>query len=121
MNYNIKGTELPITDELRTYVEKRLASLDKFLNDQGGARADVELEFLALVDGPKYRAELMVRDPGQKTARAQGRGTALHEAIDLAIGDLFNEMSRSKKKRLHVFRHSAVKVKEYLRGWRNKI
>lgn len=121
MNYNIKGTELSITPELREYVEKRLMSLDKFLGDKDAARTDVELVFSPLVDGPKYRAELMVHDPGQKVMRAEARGTALHEAIDLAAGELFGEMSRSKKKRLHVFRHSAVKVKEYLRGWRNKL
>lgn len=121
MNYNIKGTEVGITPELRDYVEKKLASLDKFLTDQEGARADVELEFARLVDGPKYRAELAVLDPGQKDMRAEARGTTLHEAIDVAAGDLFVELSRNKKKRLHVFRHSAVKVKEFLRGWRNKI
>lgn len=121
MNYNIKGTGIPITDELRAYAEKRLASLDKFLNDKEAARTDVELELSPLVDGPKYRAEMMLHDPGARVMRAEARGTALHEAIDLAAGELFSELTRSKKKRLHLLRHGAVKVKEYLRGWRTKI
>ena len=91
------------------------------MSDKEAARADVELELSPLADGPRYRAEFTIHDPGQKSLRAEAKGEALHEAIDLAAGELFAELTRSKKKRLHVFRHSAVKVKEYLRGWRNKI
>ncbi len=45
MNYNIKGTDIDITDELRTYVEKKLASLDKVLEDDA-ARVDIVVSYL---------------------------------------------------------------------------
>jgi putative sigma-54 modulation protein len=120
MNYNLKGTELSITPEIREYLEKRLSSLDKFLTNKEAARADVELEFLP-GEERFYRAEVTLHDPGQKSARAEARGGALHEAIDLVMGELSGELSRGKKKRLHIFRHSAVRVKEFLRGWRKDV
>ncbi len=120
MHYNLKGTELSITAEIREYLEKRLSSLDKFLMDKEAARADVELEFLR-GEARTYRAEFTIRDPGNKPLRAEARGGSLHEVIDLAEGELLGELSRSKKKRLHIFRHSALRVKEFLRGWRKDV
>ena len=122
MNYNIKGTEVSITPELRSYVEKRLSTLEKFLRSKDDARADVELELNPVFDGPKYRAEIGIHDTGfKKVLRAEVRGSTLHEAIDLTTADLFREMTQTKKKRMQVFRHSAVKVKEFLRGWRDRV
>ena len=119
MNYAIKGTGVNITDELRGYVEKRLQSLDKFAHKD--SRMEVELGHEALHDGPQYRAEFMHIQPGEDLSRAEARGTTLHEAIDLAAAELFRQMSGRKRKRLQVFRRTAVKVKEYLRGWRDKV
>jgi len=118
MHYNVKGTGVPITDELRGYIEKKLATLDKFVYNESGARVDVECEFMASQER-QYRAELMLQDKTQ--LRAEARGTTLHEAIDIAAGELVEGLTRAKKKRLHTLRHSAFKVKEYLRGWRSKI
>lgn len=120
MNYNVKGTGIDITPEVRAYLDKRLAHLDKFSADLSTARADVELEF-EVSQEKRYRAELMFREPGLPAPlRAEARGEALHEAIDLAAAELFREMTREKKKRLHIWRRGAARVKEYLRGWRDR-
>jgi len=118
MNYNLKGTGISITDDIRAYLEKRLAALDKFVADDSAARVDVELEYIASEE-KHYRAEFMLHDKIQ--LRAEANGSSLYEAIDVAAGELSSELSRAKKKRLQNFRHSAVKVKEFLRGWRRKI
>ena len=121
MRYNIKGTGIEVTTENRAYVEKKLASLDKFVGDLSAARADVELKFKPLWDGHKYSAEFMYHEPGiPASLRAEARGTTLYEAIDLASAELFRELTKTKRKKIDVFRRSAVKVKEYLRGWRDK-
>lgn len=119
MNYAIKGTDLAITPEIRSYVEKRLGGLDKFAPDT--ARVDVEVAHEALRDGPQYRAEFMYIEPGEELARTEARGSTLHEAIDLAAGELLRTTTTRKKKNLQVFRRTAVKVKEYLRGWRDRV
>ena len=121
MKYNIKGTELSITPELRDYVEKRLdGHADKFLAHDPSAIANVELEYAPVRDGGRYRAEFTV-SAAQALYRSEAWGSTMHEAIDLAIADLFRELRSAKSKRQHVLRHSALKVKEFLRGWRNKI
>jgi len=118
MTYNLKGTDVSITDELREYVEKKCGHAAKFLYDQGAARIDVELAYLA-TEEKQYCAELMLHD--KKVLRAEAMGSSLYEAIDTASSELIRMLSGDKKKRLHTLRHSAVKVKEYLRGWRSKI
>jgi ribosomal subunit interface protein len=119
MNYNLKGTGISITEENRSYVEKKLNALDKLVGHS--ARAEVELKFKPLWDGKRYYAEFMLHDPGHVGfLRAAERGDTLHEAIDLTLAELFSELTRAKRKKLNVFRRSAVKVKEYLRGLRGR-
>ena len=120
MNYNIKGTGLGITDELRSYVERQLAHADKLVGDDTTAHTDVELEFSQMRDGGKYRAEYTL-SCGGSVYRASEWGTTLHEAIDLAGAALVSELRQNKKKRLHVLRRTGTAVKEYLRGWRRKV
>ena len=120
MNYNLKATDLILSDEIRAYVEKGLAHADKFAADEPTAHADVELQHLEGGRSGKYRAEFTLEMSGS-VYRASRWGATLHEAIDLASDELRGELSRDKKKKLNVFRRSAVRVKEYLRGWRRKV
>lgn len=120
LNYNIKGTGLDITDELRGYAEKKLGHAEKFLQNDPSARINIELEYQAARDGDKYRAEFTVFASGA-AYRAERWGESMHAAIDLAVGELLNELGRNKKKRLHLVRRSAAKVKDYLRGWRGSV
>ena len=120
LNYNIKGTGLDISDELRGYAEKRLAHIEKFLQNDPSTLITVELEHQAGRDGERNRAEFTVQASGS-AYRAERWGETVHSAIDLAIGELVNELGRNKKKRLHLVRRSAAKVKDYLRGWRSSV
>ncbi len=120
MNYNIKGTEVPTTDELRSYVEKQLAHADKFLNGDTTAHTDVELQHLPDGRSGKYKAEFTLALGGE-IYRAERWGSTMHEAIDLAGSDLANELSRTKKKKQSVMRRASLRVKEYLRGWRSDL
>ncbi|MDQ5955582.1 MAG: Ribosome-associated translation inhibitor RaiA, partial [Patescibacteria group bacterium] len=51
LNYNIKGTGLGVSDEIRAYVEKRLAHVEKFVGSDPSAHLDVELHFQASEEG----------------------------------------------------------------------
>jgi len=120
MNHNFKATGLALTPELRAYTEKRLAHADKFLGGDSTAHADIELEYSEHNETGKYRAEFTLAQGGN-IFRASRWGSTMHEAVDLAVGELTGELSRTKEKRQNVLRRSAVKVKEYLRGWRKKV
>ena len=120
LNYNIKGTGLSISDELRGYVEKKLAHAEKFLQGDTTAHVDVELTHQDLRHGDKFCAEFTVGAAGA-VYRATCWGESMHAAIDLATGEVVGELTRDKKKRLHMVRRSASKIKDYLRGWRSKV
>lgn len=120
VNYNIKGTEVPVTDELRSYAERQLAHAQKLLQGDPTAHVDVELKYESVRDGGKYGAEFTLQSEGQ-VYRADCWGTTLHEAMDVAGAELMRELSKAKKKKHSMFRRTAVKVKEYLRGWRESI
>lgn len=119
VNHNLKGTGLHVTDELRSYVEKKLGSAEKFLQGDSTAHADVELEFAPLRDGPKYRAEFTLSAEGA-VYRAEAWGGALHEAVDLASDQLLREVHRNKKKRLALVRRGGAMIKDALRGLRDR-
>jgi|SRR3989344_5711710 len=116
LNYNIKGTGLEISDELRGYAEQKLRHAEKFLQNDPSTHITIELEHNSARDGDRYRAEFTVSASGA-LYRAERWGESMHAAIDLAVGELTNELGRNKKKRLHLVRRSAAKVKDYLRGW----
>ncbi len=120
LNYNIKGTGVEISEELRGYVEKRLSHIDKFLQGDSAAHIDVELEHHMHREGEPNRAEFTVTT-SSGMHRVERYGSTLHAAIDLASGELTHELGRNKKKRLHLVRRGAQKVKDYVRGWRTKI
>jgi putative sigma-54 modulation protein len=120
MQYNIKGTHVDITDDLRSYVERKLAQADRVAEVDTTAHADVELQYLEDGRSGKYRAEFTVSIKGE-VYRAEAWGATLHEALDTAGGELTSELSRDKKKKLNVLRRTSVRVKEYLRGWRSDL
>jgi len=119
MNHNLKGTGLQITDELRGYVEKRLTGADKFITGDSTAHADVELEFSQVRDGGKYRAEFNL-SAGGALYRAEEWGSTMHEAIDISVAALINELRRTKKKHQHLVRRGASAIKDMVRGFRDR-
>lgn len=120
MNYNIKGTGLAITDELRSYVERQLAHADRFCVDDTTSHADIELQYLEEGRSGKYRAEFTLSCGGD-VYRASAWGATMHEAIDVAGQELLTELRKNKDKKIHILRHTGVRVKEFLRGWRRKV
>ncbi|MDE2071609.1 MAG: ribosome-associated translation inhibitor RaiA [Patescibacteria group bacterium] len=117
MNYNIKGTHIDVHGELRSYVERALVHADKFLAGDPSAHTDVELRYESVRDGERYCAEFTLECRGG-VHRAVAWGESMHAAIDLATAELVAELRKNKNKRLAGLRRTALRVKEYLRGWR---
>ncbi len=117
MNYNLKGTGLALTGEVRSYLDKKLVHTEKFMGTGLPFQLDVELEFIAGAAGPKYRAEYTLAR-GKEIIRTQAQGSTLHEAIDIASDELSQKIAKMRDKRRHLFRRGAARIKEYLRGFR---
>jgi len=120
MLYNIKGTNLHITDANRSYVEKRLRALDKFFGKRSGARADIELEFMK-DEEKKFRAEATLHDHGfLGEFRSEATGDSLHEAIDLMVNALNLKLSDVKKKTIDEKRKGGLLFKNIIRGFTDR-
>jgi len=117
MQYNLKGTGVDLTVEVRGYIEKKLNGLDELIHDEA-ARTDVELAYLESEE-KTYRAELMLHDGF--VLRSVARGESLHEAFDKALRELFNELTRAKDKKRSLVRRGATRAKEFMRGWRRSV
>ena len=120
MLYNIKGTNLHVTDGNRSYVEKRLRALDKYFGKRSGARADIELEFMK-DEEKKFRAEGTLHDHGfTNNFRSEAIGDSLHEAIDIMVNALNLELSREKKKVIDEKRKGGLLFKNIIRGFTDR-
>ncbi len=120
MQYNIKGTDLHITDGNRSYVEKRLPILDKYFGRKSGVRMDIELEFMK-DEEKKFRAEGTLHDHGfEGDMRVEAIGDTLHEAIDIMVNTFNADLSRSKKKMIDSKRKGGLMFKNLIRGFTDR-
>jgi len=120
MNYNLKGANVVITDEIRNHIEKKLSALDKLVRGAGDPRVDVGIVYKE-GESKTYCIELQLHASGVTEAlQAEAEGGNLHEAIDVAVGELTRELTKKKKKKIHMLRHTGARVKDYLRGWRSR-
>jgi putative sigma-54 modulation protein len=94
MNITVKGTDLEVTEAIRAYVESRLASLDKLVEEFGEsvtAAADVGKSEKHHAKGAHFRAEFMLEIPN-KVLRSESEAEDLYEAIDQAKDDLRRQL-----------------------------
>src|SRR3569832_1356465 len=117
MQYNIKGTELHITDGNRSYVEKRIRALAKYFGRKRGVRIDIELEFMKDEEN-LFRAEGTLHVHGfDGDCRAEATGDTLHEAIDIIVNTLNADLSREKKRYIDSKRKGGLMFKNIIRGF----
>lgn len=132
---NVKGTNIDITPDIRSYLDKRLQTLNKFIDaDDTSTVCDVELERdTHHQTGNVFRAEITIHTR-RGTNRAEAKGTTAEEAIDKVKKDITRELRRAKKKeqsrerrggsKLKNFTHSlserGIRMKEFVVGWRKK-
>ncbi len=130
MNINIKATNLELTPSIKTYIEDKIGSLDKFVE-----RFEVEGEILVTVEiartskhhkkGDVFYAEANVRLPN-RTIRASEKGFDIRLAIDKVRDRLHRDIAKYKEKgglTGRALRHVARMSKETMRRvlwWRNK-
>ena len=99
MNIDIKATNLDLTDPLKEYVESKIGSLDKFIQnfDQDLIRAQVEVARLTKHHrhGDVLYAEVNLSLPG-KMLRATHKAPDIRIAIDKVKDILQREIRKYK-------------------------
>lgn len=97
MQLTIKGRNMEITDRLRTYVDKKIGKLGRFLPDTAEARVDLAEE-ASQKSSQRQVAQVTVRSNGT-LLRAEERSNDIFAAIDAVTEKLHRQIKRYKGKR----------------------
>lgn len=120
MKILIKGTNLELTDALKSYVEEKIGRLEHYTEEILEAR--VELERSTHHQSGFFRCEVNLDVPQKLVMRAEGTEPDLYAAIDNVIPKLreqiekFKGQQRSKDRKLRRY----LKTVFALRPWRRR-
>lgn len=91
MRFNIRGRQLPVTEALRDYAEKKLSRLDKYFEAPLASDAQVTLSVIK----NKHVVEVTIPLPGV-LLRAEERNDDMYAAIDLVVDKLERQIRKHK-------------------------
>lgn len=112
---NFKFTNTESSDGLKTVLEQKLQSLEKFIGDETDVKCDVEFEKVTTSEhGPVYRVEVNLYVAGTMY-RAEATLETFEEAIDEVRDELDKELRRNNKKHADLIKKGGRKIKEWLR------
>lgn len=101
MKISIKATKLNLTPELKDYVEKKMAMLEKYLGriQVLGCHFEVGLEVGGQASGKIYRAEANLDLPGE-LLRVEKSEKDIFKAIDKVKDHLARLIKKYKEKKI---------------------
>jgi len=113
---NTKTKHLELTEALATYLEKRMATLERHLPSSDAITCDIELSKTTEhhQTGDIYRAEINLFLGGQ-LLRAEAITGSIESAIDEAKNELKGELRKFTDKNESRFRRGARRAKEFFR------
>lgn len=97
MQLTVKGRNIEITDRLRSYVEKKIGKLDRYLPDILEARVELAEE-ASQKSSQRQVAQVTVRS-NDTLLRAEERSNDIFAAIDAVAEKLHRQIRRYKGKR----------------------
>jgi len=117
MKIDLKTKNFEITPSIKTYLQQKLDSLDKFLPKDESIFADVELAKITKhhQKGDIFKAEVNLMIPG-RLIRVVAEKWDLRVAIDVVKDELQREITMNKEKNLSFYRRGARFFKNLLRG-----
>src|SRR3989338_6074927 len=121
MTTNLKASNVSLTPEIRSYLDRRLEGFQKFLPvGKDASVADIELSRVTKHHtGDIFRAEINIR-VGGRVFHAVSERPDLYEAIDHMKDEITRELGSYKEKRLSLLKRSGQKVKNLIRGLSRK-
>lgn len=104
MRFFFKGLEIDIAT--REYIEKRLTSLDKFIENITKSEVEIDLDKKG-----KFRVEVMVHTP-RNLFRADNTTESIEGSIDMVVDELQSQATHLKDKLLTLKRRGAISLKK---------
>lgn len=119
MNIQTTANNLDLTPDIQSYLQKRLAVLDKFLKEDKETNAHVILskESNHHRNGDIFSAEITMHVKG-KPMFAKSEQESLFAAIDIMKDEIARSLKQNKNKKDTLIRKGGRKVKAMLRGLR---
>ena len=117
MRINIKKTNYEMPAGMEDYVQKKLAAVEKFLDEsEGEALCDVELEHkYGQKHGPVFRAEVNLNAHGE-FFRVEAKEDSMNAAIDAVHDEILRRLRKSKTKFMSRIRRGGATLKKMMRG-----
>ncbi len=119
MDIRIKTSDYELTSETRSYLDDRIAALEKSLgNDTHVARCEVELGRAA--GGQRHGAnmwfaEIRILIPGNSPVYARNNASSVNAAIDDVKEEVERQLRREKKLHIRVMRKTGSAIKNWMR------
>ncbi len=117
MNIKIRSKDYELTPAIEEYINKKLSSLEKFL---GSDNVLCEVEIGKSTDhhksGDIFRAEVNIALSGSEQFYAVAEESDLYASIDVVRDQIEREIVSNKNKKETVFRRSASKLKNIIKG-----
>lgn len=110
-----KATNTELVEELQDLMDRKLRSLEKFINDETDLNCEVEFEKVtAQQTGDVHRVEVNFYKDGE-LFRAEATEDSFEKAIDEVRDELDKEMRRAGKKQSTLIRRGGRAIKDMLR------
>ncbi|MDQ5950413.1 MAG: putative sigma-54 modulation protein [Patescibacteria group bacterium] len=121
LNKHIKATNIELTEAIRDYAEKKVDTLNKFIEKEKESLAEIEVGKTTNHHnkGEIFRAEINLT-MGDKQFRAVSETTDLYSAIDEMRDQIVREVKNHKSKSRALFRKGHQKVKDIMKGFRDR-
>ena len=113
MKINIKATNIELTDTIREYIEKKMKSLARYVDNSAATvvRVNVGMETLHHQHGNVFKADINFDLPG-KALRAEASKDDLYAAIDEAKDILERQIDKHKKTSVSKMHRASIMYKK---------
>lgn len=104
VQFLFKGVQ--IDERTREYVEKRLSTLDKFIENILKVEIEIDLDKKG-----KFRVEVMIHTP-RNMSRADNTTSSIEASTDMVVDELQNQMTHTKDRLRTLKKRGARSIKK---------
>jgi putative sigma-54 modulation protein len=117
MTTNIKATNMELTSAISDYVNKKIISIDKLVDEYKDSNIYVEIGKTTNhhKQGDYFKAEFDVTIDGEKFFAASEKSD-MYKAIDDAKDQVVKRIKNNKKRKSTLFKRGAMSVKKMIKG-----